>query len=82
MFVLLVRGGGKTLIINANRLIEELNIPGVLFCRDKLVGFYDKYNWKLIKSEQVTLNHLGEGINTMVLNLDTDCTIVYNDRNF
>lgn len=76
------KGGGKTLIINANRLIEELNIPGVLFCRDKLVGFYDKYNWKLIKSEQVTLNHLGEGINTMVLNLDTDCTIVYNDRNF
>lgn len=76
------KGGGKTLIINTNKLIYRFNIPGILFCKDKLVGFYNQYNWKLLNPEQVTLNHLGEGINTMVFNLDTDCVIVYDDRNF
>lgn len=46
------------------------------------MGFYSKYNWKIVNPEQVTLNHLGEGINTMVLNIDESSTIVYDDRNF
>ena len=75
-------GGGKTLIISVNKIIEDIDIPGILFCKDQLVGFYNKYNWKLIKHEQVTSIHLRDGINTMVLNLDTNCTIEYNDRNF
>jgi len=76
------KGGGKNLIINTNRLILDLNIPGILFCRDKLVGFYEKYGWKLLNLKQVTLNHLGDGINTMVYNMNTNNTISYNDRNF
>lgn len=75
-------GGGKNLILRTNELITEYNIPGILFCRDKLVGFYSKYNWKVINPEQVTLTHLGDGINTMVLNINENCTIQYNDRNF
>ena len=75
-------GGGKNLILRVNELITEKYIPGILFCRDKLVGFYSKYNWKIVNPEQVTLNHLGEGINTMVLNIDESSTIVYDDRNF
>lgn len=75
------KGGGKTLIINTNKLISQLDIPGILFCRDRLVGFYNQYNWKLLNPKQVTINHL-EGINTMVFNLNTDCVIVYDDRNF
>ena len=75
-------GGGKNLILRTNELITEKNIPGILFCRDKLVGFYSKYNWKVINPEQVTLTHLGDGINTMVLNINENSTIQYNDRNF
>ena len=76
------KGGGKNLMSLTNNLIIDLNVPGILFCRDKLVSFYDKFNWSLLKSEQVILNHLGEGINTMVYNLKTDSTIIYDDRNF
>lgn len=75
-------GGGKNLILRTNELITEKNIPGILFCRDKLVGFYSKYNWKVINPKQVTLTHLGEGINTMVLNINENSTILYDDRNF
>lgn len=75
-------GGGRNLIIRTNELITKNNIPGILFCRDKLVGFYSKYNWKVINPEQVTLTHLGDGINTMVLNINENSTIQYNDRNF
>lgn len=75
-------GRGKNLILKTNELIVEQNIPGVLFCKDKLVGFYNKYNWKLIKPNQVTGSHLDEGTNTMVFNLDDTSTIVYEDRNF
>ena len=76
------KGGGKNLMILTNDFITDLNIPGILFCRDKLVSFYDKYNWNLLNPKQVTLYHLGEGINTMVYNQDTDCTVVYDDSNF
>lgn len=76
------KGGGKNLMILTNDFITDLNIPGILFCRDKLVSFYDKYNWNLLNSKQVTLYHLEEGINTMVYNLNTDCIVVYDDRNF
>ena len=76
------KGGGKNLMILTNDFITDLNIPGILFCRDNLVEFYNKYNWFLLRSEQVTLSHLGEGINTMVYNLNTDSTIIYADRNF
>ena len=76
------KGGGKNLMIITNDFITDLNIPGILFCRDKLVRFYNKYNWFLLRSEQVIFSHLEEGINTMVYNLDTDCTVVYDDRNF
>ena len=69
-------------MILTNDFITDLNIPGILFCRDKLVSFYDKYNWNLLNSKQVTLYHLEEGINTMVYNLNTDCIVVYDDRNF
>lgn len=75
-------GGGRNLMILTNAFISELNIPGILFCRDKLVSFYKKYNWELLKHEQVTLNHLEEGINTMVLNLKKESIVVYTDRNF
>lgn len=75
-------GGGGNLILKTNELITKHNIPGILFCRDKLVGFYSKYNWKVINPEQVTLTHLGDGINTMVLNINESSTIQYNDRNF
>lgn len=74
--------GRGSLILRINELLTNNNIPGILFCRDKLVEFYSKFNWKVINPEQVTLTHLGDGINTMVLNNNESSTIQYNDRNF
>lgn len=76
------KGCGKELMLRVNDFITSLNLPGILFCKDKLVGFYGKYDWKLLNPERVTTAYLDDGINTMVLNLETDCSVVYNDRNF
>lgn len=75
-------GYGKSLIIKTEEYFARNNLIGILFCKNALVGFYEKYNWKLIDSKRVTLPHVLEGINTMVFNIDNVDTIEYRDRNF
>lgn len=58
------------------------NQIGILLCKNALVLFYEKCNWKLIDSKRVTLPQGLEGINTMVFNIDNVDTIEYCDRNF
>lgn len=76
------RGCGKELILRVNNFINNLNVPGILFCKDTLVGFYNQYNWKLLNPEHITLDLLIGDINTMVFNLEIDSFLIYNDRNF
>lgn len=76
------KGCGKELMLRANDYIISLNVPGILFCKDNLVGFYGKYDWKLLNPEQVTTTCVGVGVNTMVLNLEKDSFVMYTDRNF
>lgn len=72
-------GYGKLLV---TRLMGVLMGGGILFCKDTLVRFYTKCDWKLINPRMVTLPKMLEGVNTMVYNVENVETIEYNDRNF
>ncbi|MGN0210731.1 MAG: hypothetical protein ACI391_06415 [Muribaculaceae bacterium] len=76
------KGGGKCLIIKINELIVENHIPAILFCKSSLVGFYRKFNWKLISPERVTLNHHINDINTMVFNMPMQSILEYDGNLF
>ena len=78
-----IHGGyGKKLIENVVKELKEKKLPGILFCRNSLVGFYSKYNWCLINPKQISLPNDLKNINTMVCNIGNIESIVYNDRNF
>ena len=77
-----VTGGGKALLSCVNTYLLNNKLTGLLFCRDTVVGFYKKCNWKLISPEQVTLRDFPPDINTMVYGIHDVKTIEYHDRNF
>lgn len=77
-----VSGGGKTLLSHINSYLVNNNLVGLLFCKDAVVGFYEKCDWKLISLEQVIQPNLLVGTNTMVYNVNNVDTIEYYDRNF
>lgn len=77
-----VIGGGRALLLHINMYLIKNNLTGLLFCKNTVVGFYQKCDWKLISQEQTALQGFPIGINTMVYNINNVETIEYNDRNF
>ena len=75
-------GGGKTLLTLVNQYLIDTNKVGILFCKDKVKGFYLKCNWKLINPQKVTLAHLPTDINTMVYNHPVIESLRYEERDF
>lgn len=75
-------GGGKLLIININKYLTDNNQRGLLFCKENLVGFYSKYNWKVIPPERVCFKEPHEGVFTMSYNVDDIQKLDYTDRFF
>ncbi len=75
-------GGGKLLIININDFFERNNYKGLLFCKQSLIGFYSKYNWKLVPPERVHFNSPHEGVFTMTYNCEDVVRLDYADRFF
>ena len=76
------KGGGKSLIINVNKFFDENNYKGLLFCKQNLIGFYSKYNWKLVPPERVHFNKPHEGVFTMTYNCEDVERLDYADRFF
>ena len=76
------KGYGKKLILGVQEFIIKNNFKGILFCKNKLVDFYKKYNWNLIDVNSIKSKNL-ENINVMVFNFDNDIICFkYNDRIF
>lgn len=75
-------GYGRELLIGIQNYFFENNYKGILFCKDKLVGFYTKFGWKLIDgSKNISKNH--KNVNVMFHNVDTYINCVeYDGRNF
>lgn len=51
-------GMGAIMMASANAFVKEMNSCGILLCRNKLVQFYEKSNWKKYDvMEVVVMNH-------------------------
>jgi hypothetical protein len=71
-------GTGKILMKEVNKYLLSTNNQGMLFCKNDLVSFYIRNNWKLIKNLHPDLM-----VNTMVFNFKEDVnTLKYNERLF
>ena len=74
--------GGKLLITSINQFLDSENYKGLLFCKEGLISFYSKYNWKLIPPERVHFRTPHEGVFTMVFNCEDIERLDYDDRFF
>jgi len=74
-------GYGSLLLEKINCYILKKNKYGLLFCKNNLIAFYSKYNWKLVNVDSKEL--ITNCINTMVLSSNkTFESIDYNERLF
>lgn len=72
------RGDGQKLMKEVNTFIVQNNYRGLLFCKEYLIDFYRKFDWKLIKNL-----YPSNSVFTMVYNYSgITSDFVYNDRLF
>lgn len=76
-------GHGGILVTLVNDYLKENNISGLLFCRERVVHFYEHYNWNVIPANNVTIEGgRHEGVLTMCYNAPSFKIIEYFDRDF
>lgn len=73
-------GWGGRLMERVGELLSQEEIPGLLFCRERLVPFYRKYGWTEVPEMHFTEPH--EGIHTLWLGAGGGRRMVYGDRLF
>lgn len=77
------KGHGGILIQLVNMYLKKNNLHGLLFCKEKVVGFYTRYNWEIIPSYKIDMfeeNH--HDVITMVYNCRPFDKAKYIDRSF
>lgn len=75
-------GYGNRLMQEVNCYLEKNNTKGLLFCREGVIKFYQKNNWKLIPQKKVKSEHLLNDVFTMVYNCEDVEYLEYADREF
>ena len=75
-------GIGKLLMSYINKYLIKENYKGLLFCKQDLIGFYEKYNWQLVPLDKIVFDKVGEGVYAMVFNCDEINELRYFDRYF
>lgn len=63
------KGYGDLLMKEVNKIIVEKNWKGILFCKEALVPYYEKYNWGLVALNCITSEEIKKH-NTMLYNLE------------
>jgi len=72
------KGDGNKLMIELNDYLFKNHLKGLLFCKESLISFYEKYNWKIIPNVCSDKN-----IYTMIFNFTKEFkNLNYSDRNF
>lgn len=61
-------GWGKLLIDRVNDFIVNSEKIGLLFCKNGLVNFYTKCNWKIVSNLNTNSIEIKDNINVMVFN--------------
>mgnify|MGYP003586369921 FL=1 len=76
------KGYGDLLMKEVNKIIEEKSWKGILFCKDALVPYYEKYNWELVDLNCITSEEIKKH-NTMLYNLEKPiASFEYTGRKF
>lgn len=76
------KGFGNVLMEEVNTVLQQNQWKGILLCKDHLVPYYEKFDWKLINKNAVKAEKYSE-INFMIYNFeDTVASLEFNDRNF
>ena len=77
-------GLGGVVMRAANQFINAQNVSGLLFCKEGLQSFYQKYDWKTIPSQLITFSEFNDHFfETMILNTGADIeSLEYADRLF
>ncbi len=61
------KGHGNQLMAAANRFLSENKLSGMLFCKDQLVPYYQKFDWVLVAAEYC--NEAIRDVNTLLYNI-------------
>jgi hypothetical protein len=76
------QGYGTKLISEVQQYLIINDFPGLLFCQQRLISFYQKNNWKLINRDFI-LQNLGENVHVMTFNFEKEIfQFEYRDRRF
>lgn len=77
-------GYGGKLLLETNRFLLKEKVVGILFCKEYLVDFYSKYDWKPFLRKNISFKKAQEiTFETMLFNAaDKIGKIVYSDRFF
>lgn len=76
------RGYGTLLMNEVNKVLLENQSQGLLFCKDELVPYYQKFSWEQVPADKIQTDNF-KGINFMVFNVKKIITsLKYNGRNF
>lgn len=62
------KGYGKDLLLLLNDFLIQNQKIGLLFCRDNLVNFYAKYEWRIVSENLIKLAVDNIDVNTMIFN--------------
>ena len=65
-----------------NKYLKENDFKGLLFCKEKLIDFYNKYDWELVPQERVSLPTEEAGVYAMTYNCPSFEHLGYSDRMF
>ncbi len=76
------QGYGKKLIENANIFLQHNDKIGFLLCKESLVSFYKKCNWKEVSYSKATVSKQQYNLKIMAFPKMIDCNCIIIDRNF
>lgn len=75
------KGYGNLLMEVVNEILIQNNWKGILFCKDHLVEYYEKFSWKVVEKNNIKSNF--NEVNIMIFNIESNITALhYQDRNF
>lgn len=75
-------GFGRQLIIGVNDWLVEKGHYGLLFCKQGLIAFYEKFGWSIIEPQNVLFTTPHEGVYALAFNCQEINKFEYSGRLF
>lgn len=75
-------GFGQQLMSSVNKWLDDNKYKGLLFCKKGLLGFYSRYEWKVIEPSCVFFETPHDDVFTMTYNSDVINIFEYKERFF